>query len=60
SEYYGRMYSLKKTFAFSVTSEFPKIIKSQLPLGIYDTSYSIEISSIENFIVDINDILKKI
>lgn len=59
-EHYGTMYSLKKTFAFNVTSEFPKIVKSDLPLGIYDTSYSIEISAAENFIVEIETILEKI
>jgi hypothetical protein len=51
-EHYGRMYSLKRTFVFNVTPEFPKIIKGKLPLGIYDTSYSIEISAVENFIVE--------
>lgn len=60
SEHYGRMYSLKKIFAFSVTSDFPKIVKNQLPLGIYDTSYSIEISAVENFIVELESILAKI
>src|SRR5690606_13696173 len=59
-EHYGKMYSLKKTFAFNVTSEFPKIVKSDLPLGIYDTSYTIEISAVENFIVESETILEKI
>lgn len=59
-EHYGKMYSLKKTFAFSVTSTFPKIVKSHLPLGIYDTSYSIEISAVENFIVEPETIFEKI
>lgn len=59
-EHYGKMYSLKKTFAFNVTSDFPKIVKSDLPLGIYDTSYSIEISAVENFIVEFETILEKI
>lgn len=59
-EHYGRMYSLKRTFVFNVSSEFPKIIKGQLPLGIYDTSYSIEISAVENFIVDPATIFEKI
>lgn len=60
SEHYGRMYSLKKTFSFAVTSDFPKIVKNQLPLGIYDTSYSIEISAVENFIAELENILAKI
>lgn len=59
-EHYGRMYSLKKTFAFAVTSEFPKIVKNLLPLGIYDTSYSIEISAVESFIVEPETITRNI
>ena len=58
--YYSKMYSLKKTFAFTVTSDFPKIIRSYLPLGIYETSYSIEISAVENFIIELEQILGKI
>lgn len=59
-EHYGGMYSLKRTFVFDVTSDFPKIVKNQLPLGIYDASYSIEISAVENFIIEIEKILSKI
>ncbi len=59
-EHYTKMYSLKKTFAFIVTSDFPKIIKSHLPLGIYETSYSIEISAVEKFIVEPAHILEQI
>lgn len=59
-EHYGRMYSLKRTFVFKVTSDFPKIVKGQLPLGIYETSYSIEISAVENFIIETEKILEKI
>ena len=54
------MYSLKKTFSFSVTTEFPKIVKNDLPLGIYDTSYSIEISAVENFIIEFEKIIANI
>jgi hypothetical protein len=59
-EHYKKMYSLKKTFTFAVTSEFPKIVKDYLPLGIYDTSYSIEISAVESFIIEIDDIISNI
>jgi len=59
-EHYGRMYSLKRTFVFNVTPEFPKIVKCQLPLGIYDTSYSIEISAVEKFMVEPESIFEKI
>lgn len=59
-EHYGRMYSLQRTFLFKVTSDFPKIVKGKLPLGIYDISYSIEISAVENFIVEPETIFEKI
>lgn len=59
-EHYGKMYSIKNTFIFSVTSDFPKIVKNNLPLGIYDTSYSIEISAVENFIIELEEILSNI
>lgn len=59
-EHYGKMYSIKKVFVFAVTSDFPKIVKNRLPLGIYDTSYSIEISAVESFIVDSKTIFEKI
>jgi hypothetical protein len=54
------MFSLKRTFVFSVSYGFPKIVRSQLPLGIYDTSYSIEISAVEEFIVEPESLLKNI
>lgn len=59
-EHYDRMYSIKKTFAFTVASDFPKIVKNKLPLGIYDTSYSIEISAVENFIIELENIFENI
>lgn len=60
NEHYSKMYSIKKTFTFAVTANFPKIVKHQLPLGIYDASYSIEISAVENFIVEPETIFEKI
>jgi hypothetical protein len=60
SELYNRMYSLKNIFTMSVTDEFPKIIKSQLPLGVYEISYSIEISAVENFIVKTEKIISNL
>jgi hypothetical protein len=58
--HYNKMYSLKKTFAFAVVSDFPKIIKSQIPLSIYGVSYSIELSAIEQFAINIEIVLQKI
>jgi hypothetical protein len=59
-EHYDKMYSVKKIFAFAVITDFPKIVKNQLPLGIYDTSYSIEISALENFNIDFEHLFSNI
>lgn len=59
-EHYNRMYSIKKIYVFTVEDDFPKITKKQIPLGVYDTSYSIELSAIDKFIVEINETIKNI
>lgn len=59
-EHYNKMFSLKKTYSYSVSEEFPKIIKSQLPVGIYNTSYFIELSAVENFAVELDEITQNI
>lgn len=58
--YYSKMYSLKKSSIFEIANDFPKIVKSQIPLCIYDVKYSIELSAIENFTVNIETLLTKI
>jgi hypothetical protein len=55
--YYNKMYSLKSTYCFSITGEFPKIVKGNLPQGIYDTSYSIELSAVEKYLVEFERLL---
>jgi hypothetical protein len=57
-EYYKKMYSLKNSYTFIITSDFPKIIKSQLSFGIYNTSYHIELSAVERFLIENKKILK--
>jgi hypothetical protein len=59
-ENYNKLFSLKKTFCFTVNQDFPRIIKSQIPLGVYNTSYFIEISAVERFIVESENIIQKI
>lgn len=59
-EHYNKMYSLKKTYSYSVSEEFPKIIKKQLPIGVYNTSYFIELSAVENFSVEMEEIIQNI
>lgn len=59
-EHYNKMYSLKKTYSYLVSEDFPKIIKNQLPLGVYNTSYFIELSAVEGFQKDMDEMINKI
>ncbi len=59
-EYYSKMYSIKQIFNYQIKENFPKIIKSQLPVGLYNTSYSIELSAVEQFVIDKEVILNSI
>ncbi|OCA75426.1 PD-(D/E)XK motif protein [Chryseobacterium arthrosphaerae] len=59
-EHYNKMFSLKRTHSYSVSEEFPKITKSNLPIGIYNTSYFIELSAVDNFSVEIDEITQNI
>lgn len=48
-EYYNSQYALKDCYKYIVANDFPKVISSDLPIGVYNTSYYIELSSIETF-----------
>ena len=48
-ENYNSQYALKSTYKYSVTSDFPKLVFSDLPIGIFNTTYNIELSSIDIF-----------
>ena len=51
-EYYNTMYSIRQVHNYKICNDFPRIIKSQLPIGIYNTSYSIELSAVEKFRIE--------
>lgn len=51
-ENYQRQYAFRKRNFYQVTSDFPKLITSDLPIGLFDLNYSIELSSIEQYIIN--------
>jgi hypothetical protein len=52
SENYNSQYALKNIFKYSVNNEFPKLTSSDLPNGIYNTIYNIELSAIEPYLIN--------
>jgi hypothetical protein len=57
---YKRQYAFRKRNFYEVTSEFPKLVTSDLPIGLFDTKYKIELSAIEQFIINNESILELI
>lgn len=60
ANHYTKMYALRDTYGFCVDAAFPKLVKQQLPLGIYNTSYCIELSAVEKFSISIEEIIPKV
>lgn len=56
-ENYQTMFSINNIFHFHVSENFPKITKKQIPLGIFETTYSIEISAVEPYLTDLDFII---
>jgi len=59
-ENYNSQYALKGTYKYSVTTDFPKLVSVDLPIGIFNTTYNIELSSIEIFRQNIESIIELI
>lgn len=59
-ESYIRQYAFRKRNFYEVTSNFPRLVASDLPIGLHDTKYNIELSAIEQFLVNNESILELI
>jgi hypothetical protein len=59
-ENYNRQYAFRKRNFYEVTIDFPRLVASDLPIGLFDTKYNIELSAIEQFLVNNESILELI
>ena len=60
SENYNTEYGVKNRILYEVNDNFPKLTNSNLPSGIYNASYYIENSAIEEFIANYDEIIKEL
>ena len=61
-EYYeGKEFIIRQIFPYHVNAEFPKLTTQNIPSGIFDSSYRIELSGLNQFVIDeitiINDLM---
>ena len=59
-ESYKRQYAFRNRNFYEVSNDFPRIVASDLPIGLFDTKYNIELSAIEQFLVNNGSILELI
>ena len=59
-ENYKRQYAFRKRNFYEITTNFPRLVASDLPIGLFDTKYSIELSAIEQFLISNESILELI
>lgn len=57
---YNSQYGVKSRSLYNVKDSFPKLTNDSLPQGVYDTSYYIENSAIEDYRVDYDTIIKEL
>jgi len=50
-ENYKRQYAFRKRNFYEVTNDFPRLVASDLPTGLFDTKYNIELSAIDKYLV---------
>lgn len=51
-ENYKRQYAFRKRNFYEVTYDFPRLVASDLPVGLFDTKYNIELSAIEQYLIN--------
>jgi hypothetical protein len=59
-ENYKRQFAFRKRNFYEVAIDFPRLVASDLPIGLFDTKYNIELSAIEQFLVSNESILELI
>ena len=53
-------YVIRETMAFKVEKEFPRLTERDLPQGVGDLAYSINVAECKNFEVSLDDVMREI
>lgn len=57
---YNSQYAIKEEYKYLVSTRFPRIVSANLPIGIFNASYSIDLSAIDSYIIDTDSLFKLI
>ena len=59
-DYYNKGYIVSEPVFYRIEEEFPRLTKSVLPKGVYNTIYSLSLSECIDFKVEIDDVLQSV
>lgn len=59
-DYYHEGYTIRETYSFDVKKDFPRIVKKNLPNGIYNLEYSVAIAQCMDYAIEAKDLLRRI
>ncbi len=57
--YKSNMFKLIKTSFYSISDNFPKLVSTQLPKPIFHVTYRISTETLNGFLVDMNEVIKR-
>lgn len=56
--YYTTGYSKRETYSFEIKKGFPRVIRVELPNGIYDLEYNVSIAQCMDFAIEAKELIK--
>lgn len=59
-DYYQEGYTIRDTYSFEIKDNFPRIVKKNVPNGIYELEYSISIAQCMDYAIESKDLFKGI
>ena len=60
ADYYQNGYTIRDKYTFSIDDDFPKLIKSGIPEGIYHIEYDINVGECMDFAISTDELFRKL
>lgn len=59
-DYYQEGYTVRDTYSFEIKEGFPRIVRKNLPTGVYNLEYSVSIAQCMDYAIEAKDLLRRI
>lgn len=58
-DYYVEGYTIREIYSFKVADDFPRIIRKNTPVGVYDLEYAISIDQCKDFAIEAGKLIEE-